>query len=119
MRLKQWAWGLLHAVSMNLASGPKLGRINQGEEMHFLGLCFYPTCYQEASVPHCLSSLFEQGSEVGWVGGRKILGGGIQSAMAGSLMGVYREVGVGGSLLGGLSVQQGRLWLLPKRLSLS
>ena len=53
------------------------------------------------------------------MGGRKILGGGIQSAMAGSLMGVYGEVGVGGSLLGGLSVQQGRLWLLPKRLALS
>lgn len=30
--------------------------------MHFLGLCFYPTCYQEASFPHSLSSLFEQGS---------------------------------------------------------
>ena len=33
--------------------------------MHFLGLCFYSTCYQVASFPHCLSSPFEQGSGLG------------------------------------------------------
>ena len=40
--------------------------------MHFLGLCFYSTCYQAASFPHCLSSPLEQGSGLGaGVGGWK------------------------------------------------
>lgn len=33
--------------------------------MHFLNLCFFSTCHLVASLPHRLSSPFEQGSELG------------------------------------------------------
>lgn len=89
--------------------------------MHFLSLCFYSTCYQVASFPHCLSSPFEQGSGLGAgaSGWKEDTGRKNSVSYDWQSHGGLWEVGVGGSLLGGLSVQQGRLWLLPKGLSLS
>lgn len=69
-----------------------------------------------ASFPHCLSSPFEQGSGLGagaWVLG-KTLGGGIQSALAGSLMGGYGEVDVGGIFLRASQSDGGDFGLCPR-----